>query len=70
MKYVLYRVVNVVKFLATRGLASRGSEENICSQTNGNILGIIEFILQYDPVLARTFSQILKFGLRENLLFI
>ena len=52
MKNVLHRVVNVVKFLATRGLALRGSEEKIGSQTNGNYLEIIELISQYDTFLA------------------
>ena len=52
MKNVLHRVVNVVKFPATRGLAFRGSEEKTGSQTHGNFLGIIELISQYDPFLA------------------
>ena len=52
MKNVLHRVVNIVKFLAIRGLAFRGSEEKIDSQTNENFLGIIELISQYDPFLA------------------
>ena len=44
MKNDLYRVVNIVKFLATRGLAFLGSREKIGSQTSGNFLGIIELI--------------------------
>ena len=32
MNNVLHRVVNVFNFLATRGLAFRGSEEKIASQ--------------------------------------
>ena len=52
MKTVLHRVVTVVKFLAIRGLVFRGSEEKIDSLTNGNFLGIIELISQYDPFLA------------------
>ncbi|GAB1602327.1 uncharacterized protein LOC115212883, partial [Argonauta hians] len=48
---VLCRVVAVTKFLAERGLAFRGSEENIGSKNNGNFLGIIELIAQFDPFL-------------------
>ena len=48
MKNVLHRVVNVVKFLATRGLAFRGSEETFGFQANGNYLGVIELNSQYD----------------------
>ena len=44
MKNDLYRVVNIVKFLATRGLAFLDSREKIGSQTSGNFLGIIELI--------------------------
>ena len=44
MKNVLHRVVNVVKFLATCDLASKSSKEKIGSQTDGNVLRIIEFI--------------------------
>ena len=44
MKNVLHRVVNVVKFLATCDLASKCSKEKIGSQTDANVLRIIEFI--------------------------
>ena len=52
MKNFLHKVVNVIKFLATCGLAFRGSEEKIGSQTKENFLGITELISQYDPFLA------------------
>ena len=42
----IHRVVNVVKFLSTPGLAFRGNEETIGSETNRNFLGIIELISQ------------------------
>ena len=51
MKNVLYRVANIVKFLATHGLALKGSEDKTCSRTNGNVLEI-EFVSQYDLVLV------------------
>ena len=53
------RVVNVVKFLATRSLALRGSEEKIGSHTKGSFLGITELISQYDPSLA---EHLVKYG--------
>ena len=59
MKNVLHRVVHVVKFLATCGLAFRGSEEKIGSPINENVLGIIELISQYDPFLA---EHLVKYG--------
>ena len=52
-------MVNVIKFLATRGLAFRSSEEKIVSQTNGDFLGIIELTSQYDAFLA---ENLVKYG--------
>ena len=48
---VLRRVIAVVKFLAQRGIAFRGDDEIIGSKHNGNFLGIIELIAQFDPFL-------------------
>ena len=56
---VLRRVVSVVKFLSPRGMAFRGENENIGSQHNGNYLGVLELISQYDPFLS---SQSTKYG--------
>jgi hypothetical protein len=49
---ILDRAVATLKFLAERGLAIRGSNEDIGSSSNGNFLGIMELISKYDPFLA------------------
>lgn len=49
---VLMRVVSTIKFIAERGLAFRGDNELVGSPRNGNFLGIMELIAQYDPFLA------------------
>lgn len=49
---VLKRVVSTVKFLASRGLAFRGSDEKFGSPNNGNFLGCLELLAEYDPFLA------------------
>lgn len=54
---VLRRVVSVVKFLAARGLAFRGDDEKFGSHKNGNYLGILELLSQYDPFLANHISN-------------
>ena len=54
---VLKRVVSVVKFIAERGLAFRGSNELIGSPGNGNYLGLLELIAQYDSFLAQHISR-------------
>lgn len=56
---VLQRVVSVIKLLASRGLAFRGSDELFGSPSNGNFLGIIELLAEYDPFLA---SHIENYG--------
>ncbi|KAK0137416.1 Zinc finger MYM-type protein 1 [Merluccius polli] len=48
---VLRRVVAVIKFLSVRGLAFRGDDELLGSSSNGNYLGLIELIAEFDPFL-------------------
>lgn len=50
-KKVLERVVSVLKFICERGLAIRGDNEIIGSPRNGNFLGIIELLSEYDDFL-------------------
>ena len=49
---VLKRVVSVITFLAERGLSFRGDNQIIGSSRNGNFLGILELLSQFDPFLA------------------
>ena len=50
---VVRRVVAVVTFLAERGLPFRGHDEHIGSRHNGNFLGVMELIAEFDPFLAK-----------------
>lgn len=52
-RLVLQRLISVIKFLAERGLAFRGSDQFIGSAKNGNYLGLIELIAEYDPFLKQ-----------------
>ena len=56
---VLKRVVHVIKFLVERGLAFRGANETFGSPHNGNFLGILELISQFDPFLS---DHLTRFG--------
>lgn len=49
---VIKRCISVICFLAERGLALRGDDELIGSKHNGNYLGIIELLSEYDAFLA------------------
>jgi hypothetical protein len=56
---VLRRVVAVVKFLPQRGMPLRGDDELLGSIHNGNFLGIMELIAQFDPFLE---SHLKEYG--------
>lgn len=45
-------MVAVVKFLSARRLALRGSSEKIGDVRNGNFLGCLELVAEFDPLLA------------------
>ena len=48
---MLERIVAVITFIAERGLAFRGDEEVFGSAHNGNYLGMLELLAQFDPFL-------------------
>lgn len=48
---VLRRLVSVIKYLAARGLPFRGDTETFGHPNNGNYLGILELLSEYDPFL-------------------
>lgn len=50
-KKLLGRLNSVIKFIATRGLAFRGDNQQLSSIINGNYLGFVELIGKYDPFL-------------------
>ncbi|XP_038649470.1 LOW QUALITY PROTEIN: zinc finger MYM-type protein 1-like [Scyliorhinus canicula] len=58
-EHVLRRVIAVIRTLAERGLAFRGTEERFGPLQNGNFLGLLELISQFDPFLA---GHISKYG--------
>ena len=49
---MLKRVVSVIILIAERGLAFRGDNQLVGSRLNGNFLGILELLAQYDNFLA------------------
>lgn len=54
---ILKRIVAVIKFLAERGLAFRGNNELINSSQNGNYLGVLQLLSQFDPLLSNHIDQ-------------
>lgn len=54
---ILKRILSVIRFLASRGLAFRGEDETLGSEKNGNFLGSLELLSEYDPLLARHLKE-------------
>lgn len=58
----MHPVLNVIKLIGTRGLAFRGSDNTIVSDHNGNYLGILQLIVQYDPLLKKHIERFANKG--------
>lgn len=62
MKYwrdILKRIVAVIRFLGSRGLAFRGANQVCGSIHNGNFLGILDLLSEFDPLIS---SHIARHG--------
>ncbi|GFW77453.1 DUF4371 domain-containing protein [Trichonephila clavipes] len=54
---ILKRVIAVVKYLAVRGLAFRGTEEVFGSPHNGNFMSALELLAEFDPFIREHIEQ-------------
>jgi len=48
---VLFRIFCIVKFLAKHSLTFRGTNSKLYEDSNGNFLGLIEMLAEFDPVI-------------------
>ncbi|XP_062208340.1 uncharacterized protein LOC133909808 [Phragmites australis] len=55
---VLFRIILIVKFLAEHNLAFRGSNSKLYQDSNGNFLGLIQMLAEFNPVIQQHVQRI------------
>jgi hypothetical protein len=54
----LFRIVAIVKYLSTHNLAFCGHNSKLYEDSNGNFLGMVEMLVEFDPVIQEHVRRI------------
>ncbi|PNT72528.1 hypothetical protein BRADI_2g45541v3 [Brachypodium distachyon] len=65
---VLHRILLIVPFLGERNIAFRGSNCNLYQDNNGNFLGLIQMLAQFDQVMREHVDRITNDRIRDHYL--
>ncbi|XP_071728159.1 uncharacterized protein [Rutidosis leptorrhynchoides] len=65
---VLLRIVAVVEFLAKHSFTFRRSKEKLYQKGNGNVLGLIEMLEEFDPIIKEHVRRITSYELHVHYL--
>ncbi|CAO2830660.1 unnamed protein product [Amaranthus hypochondriacus] len=57
-KNVFIRIIAIVKYLGQNNLAFRGSKERLFEKGNGNFLGLVQMLYEFDPVMIEHVERI------------
>jgi hypothetical protein len=65
---VLLRILLIVKFLAEHNIAFRGTNSKLYQGNNGNLLGLVEMLAEFDPVIKEHVDRITNDRIRDHYL--
>ena len=65
---VLLRILLIVKFLAEHNIAFRGSNSKLYQDSNGNFLGLVQMLAEFDPVIKEHVDRITNDKIRDHYL--
>lgn len=55
---VLERLMSITLFLSKYNLGFRGTSDRLMSNNNGNFLGLVELLSQYDPIMMEQIKRV------------